>query len=194
MSAEAKKRTARSREAILQAALDLNAERGYAAVGMDAIATRARVGKPTLYRWWPSKGALYLDVLQDRVVEPYIVWPDTGDFVADLHTWIRGFAEMFSNPDLRQLLIGVVGTAQHDPDLARLIRERIHAPQRAKNLERITAAQQAGQLPRLDPGILEELLVAPQWYRLLVSGEPFTVEYADTLVAIVLGLNAANGS
>ncbi|GAA4497520.1 TetR/AcrR family transcriptional regulator [Actinoallomurus oryzae] len=177
----------RSREAILRAASDLCRERGYAAVTMELIATRARVGKPTLYRWWPSKGAVFLDVVLDQVVEPAIELPDTGDIARDLRTWIRGFAELFTDPHSRQLLVGLLGAAQVDTELATMLREKVQRPLQAGNQKRIIAAQAAGELPAMDPVLLEELLISPPWYRLLVSGEPLTVEYADALVDAVIG-------
>ncbi|CCB71231.1 TetR/AcrR family transcriptional regulator [Streptantibioticus cattleyicolor] len=182
----------RSRDAILQAAGDLCREQGYAAVTMEAIATRARVGKPTLYRWWPSKGAVFLDVVLDRIVEPAVQLPDTGDIARDLRTWIRGFADLFTDPHARQLLVGLLGAAQTDAELATMLREKIQRPLQASNRERITAAQSAGQLPAMDPVLLEELLISPPWYRLLVSGEPVTPAYADALVDAVLGAHGGS--
>ncbi|WP_251096431.1 TetR/AcrR family transcriptional regulator [Streptomyces sp. Caat 7-52] len=178
----------RSRDAILQAASDLCGELGYAAVTMEAIATRARVGKPTLYRWWPSKGAVFLDVVLDRIVEPAIELPDTGDMARDLRTWIRGFADLFTDPHARQLLVGLLGAAQTDTELATMLREKVQRPLQAGNRQRIAAAQAAGELPAMDPVLLEELLISPPWYRLLVSGEPVTREYADELVDAVLNI------
>lgn len=180
-------RVPRSRDAILQAAGDLCREQGYAAVTMESIASRARVGKPTLYRWWPSKGAVFLDVLLDKIVEPAIELPDTGDIARDLRTWIRGFAELFTDPYSRQLLVGLLGAAQGDTELATMLREKVQRPLQAGNQQRIIAAQAVGELPAMDPVLLEELLISPSWYRLLVSGEPFTPEYADALVDAVLG-------
>ncbi|NUT50075.1 MAG: TetR/AcrR family transcriptional regulator [Saccharothrix sp.] len=176
----------RSRDAILQAAGDLCREQGYAAVTMEAIAARARVGKPTLYRWWPSKGAVFLDVVIDKIVEPAIELPDTGDIARDLRTWIRGFADLFSDPHARQLLVGLLGAAQTDPELAGILREKVARPLQASNQQRIRAAQEAGELPGMDPVLLEELLISPPWYRLLVSGQPITRAYADALVDTVL--------
>ncbi|AEW99728.1 putative transcriptional regulator (plasmid) [Streptantibioticus cattleyicolor NRRL 8057 = DSM 46488] len=159
---------------------------------MEAIATRARVGKPTLYRWWPSKGAVFLDVVLDRIVEPAVQLPDTGDIARDLRTWIRGFADLFTDPHARQLLVGLLGAAQTDAELATMLREKIQRPLQASNRERITAAQSAGQLPAMDPVLLEELLISPPWYRLLVSGEPVTPAYADALVDAVLGAHGGS--
>ncbi|MBB5926788.1 TetR/AcrR family transcriptional regulator [Streptomyces echinatus] len=188
MTATRTDRGPRSRDAILQAASDLCREQGYAAVTMEAIATRARVGKPTLYRWWPSKGAVFLDVVLDKLVEPAIELPDTGDMVRDLRTWIRGFADLFTDPHARQLLVGLLGAAQTDTELATVLREKVQRPLQAGNRQRIIAAQDAGELPAMDPTLLEELLISPPWYRLLVSGEPVTREYADQLVDAVLSV------
>lgn len=182
-------RTARSREAILQAALELCAERGYAAVTMEAIAARAQVGKPTLYRWWPSKGALFLDALTERFGKPYFQFAHTGDLAADLRDWLYGVADLFLDPFSRDLIVGVIGAAQHDPELAAILHEQIHIPLSSHNQERIRAGQRNGQLVGTDPLLLEDLLVAPLWYRLLVSGRPIDRAYADTILSTVL--NAA---
>jgi AcrR family transcriptional regulator len=174
---------------ILQAALDLCAERSYAAVTMEAIAARAQVGKPTLYRWWPSKGALYLDALTERVGEPYFLIPDTGDLAADLRAWIHAATEVFTDDTFRELLAGVVGSAQHAPELAAILHQQIHIPLSERNRQRIRAAQERGQLVGLDPCLLEDMLIAPLWYRLLISGQPITPQYADMVVNAVLSGN-----
>lgn len=176
---------ARSREAILQAALDLCAELSYAAVSMEAIATRARVGKPTLYRWWSSKGALYLDAVTEQVGEPYFVIPDTGDLTADLRTWVHTVTEVFTDDKLRGLIAGVIGSAQHDTELTAILHKQIHPALSGRNRERIRAGQEAGQLVGLDPQLVEDLLVAPLWYRLLITGEPINARYADMVVNAV---------
>jgi AcrR family transcriptional regulator len=171
---------------IIQAALDLCAERSYAAVTMEAIAARAKVGKPTLYRWWPSKGALYLDALTERVGEPYFVIPDTGDLAADLRTWLQSATKIFTDDTFRELLAGVIGSAQHDPELATILHQQIHIPLSGRNRDRIRAAQDSGQLVGLDPYLLEDMLIAPLWYRLLITGQPITPQYADTVMNAVL--------
>lgn len=175
----------------MQAALDLCAERSYTAVTMEAIATRARVGKPTLYRWWPSKGMLILEAVTEQVGEPYFLIPDTGDLAADLRSWIHTVTTIFTDPQLRGLLAGVAGSAQHDPDLAAILHEQVHIPLSARNRERIRTAQQQGQVVGLDPYLIEDLLIAPLWYRLLITGQPISPEYADLVVDAVLSASPA---
>lgn len=60
---DTQRRSERSRVAILTAALDLCAEHGYGNVTVEAIAARAGAGKKTIYRWWPSKGAVVLEAI-----------------------------------------------------------------------------------------------------------------------------------
>ena len=56
------RRNPESAEAILEAAEAVLLESGYAGFSIEAVARKARAGKPTIYRWWPSKAALLLDV------------------------------------------------------------------------------------------------------------------------------------
>jgi AcrR family transcriptional regulator len=179
-------RGARSRATILQAALELCAERGYHAVTMEAVATRAQVGKPTLYRWWPSKGMLFLDALTERFGEPYFQVGDTGDIVADLRDWLHRVTDLFCDPVSSDLVAGVAGTAQHDPELAAITHRQVHLTLSGRNQDRIRAAQRDGQLTGFDPLLLEDLLVAPLWYRLLITGRPVDHAYADTVLDTVL--------
>ncbi|MFI6316640.1 TetR/AcrR family transcriptional regulator [Nonomuraea sp. NPDC050556] len=176
----------RSRAAILQAALDLCAERSYAAVTMEAIATRARVGKPTLYRWWPSKGTLILEAVTEQMGEPYFMIPDTGDLAADIRTWMHTVTTIFTDEQLRGIVAGVIGSAQHDPDLAAILHAQVHVSLSERNRERIRAGQERGQLVGLDPYLIEDMLIAPLWYRLLITGRPIDAAYADMVVDAVL--------
>ncbi|MEV0700809.1 TetR/AcrR family transcriptional regulator [Saccharopolyspora sp. NPDC050389] len=186
MSETSTARTARSRDAILRAAIDLCVDQGYSAVTIEAIAARARVGKPTVYRWWRSKNAVLLDALLEMWAAPIVPLPESDDVAGDLRTWLHRLADTFNDPRLRAVITGVIGAAQHDPQLKNAIRERIHTPLRSGNQSRIVAAQRAGLLPEIDPELLEDSLVAPLWYRMLVSGAPLDHEYADAILANVL--------
>lgn len=183
-------RTARSCDAILKAAVDLCVDKGYAAVTMEAIAARANVGKPTVYRWWPSKHMVLLDALLECWAEPVATLPEADDAVDGLRKWLHGFVDTFNDPHFRPIVVGVLGAAQHDPVLKAAVRERIHLPLHAANQRQLTAAQRAGRLPAVDPELFEDILVAPLWYRLMVSGEPFDHAYADAILDHALAVPA----
>lgn len=79
-------RNPESHEAILEAAEAILTEQGYAGFSIEAVARRAKAGKPTIYRWWPSKAHLLLDVytrLKDTMPEP-----DTGTLEGDLRAFL----------------------------------------------------------------------------------------------------------
>ncbi|GAB4588944.1 TetR/AcrR family transcriptional regulator [Nocardia sp. IFM 10818] len=178
-------RSARSRATILKAARELCQERGYGAVTMEGIAARARVGKPTLYRWWPSKAALILAAALEEAGEVFVV-PDTGDIRADLRTLVVRACEVLGDDKLRPLFAGVVGAAQSDPTTNTAVKEAHHAL-RGPNQERIVAAQRAGDLPQGDPELLEDMLVGAMWYRTLITGGPIDLAFADAVLDKVLG-------
>src|ERR1700742_2928855 len=73
------RRNEQARLAVLHAADDLLAERGFAGVTIEGIAARAGVAKQTIYRWWPSKVEGLLDTLIEDSQQELIV-PDTGSF------------------------------------------------------------------------------------------------------------------
>ncbi|TEA07969.1 Bacterial regulatory protein, tetR family [Mycobacteroides salmoniphilum] len=74
-------RSEASRVAILQATLALIEEVGIKALTIEAVAHRAKVGKSTVYRWWPSQAVLIIEAM-DQIQYPEL--PDTGDIVTDL--------------------------------------------------------------------------------------------------------------
>src|SRR5690606_4458874 len=82
-----RRRSERSRVAIVKATKELLLERGFDGLSIEAVAARAGVGKQTIYRWWPSRPALVADVLledADRILRPV---DRTDDLLADLIAW-----------------------------------------------------------------------------------------------------------
>ena len=130
----AARRSRRAHRAILDAAYALTLERGAAKVTVEAIAAHAGVGKQTIYRWWPSKGALLLDVLVDAV-GAVSEMPDTGDLGADLKTQMTAVVELFTS-DFARFYTGLIAEAQGDDAVARGLAEqlldRADGPRRAR--------------------------------------------------------------
>ena len=177
-------RAERSRVAILQAAFELFAELSYDGVTVERIAARARVGKPTIYRRWPSKGAVVLDAFIEHTAPP--VFQETGDPHQDVRAWMHAIADFLADPAKGPLTAALVGAAQHDPELAVAWRERMYQPIRTVSVDRLKAAQAAGLWPETDTDVLADLLAGPIWFKLLVGGEPPTTEFVDSLLAAVL--------
>jgi AcrR family transcriptional regulator len=165
-------------------------ELGYAKVSIDAIAARAGVGKQTIYRWWPAKGAVVFDSVLELSAEPsgeVAALPDTGDLEADLRVVMRATVAEFADPAFEAPIRALNTEIANDPDLAALYRERLAAPVDEAKKERLRSAQQVGQLaPDADLDLLLEVLYAPLYQRWLLRTGPLTESYADALVATTL--------
>jgi AcrR family transcriptional regulator len=184
----AQRRSGRSHQAVLHATVELCREVGYGALTIDGIAARAGVGKQTIYRWWPSKGAVVLDAFM-KTIAPDITFPDTGDSLQDIRRWLRSVASVMASPQMGPHLAGLIGAKQSDPALAQAFDQQVHQPIRTVLNERIQRAQHTGQLRPLDPDVAADLIVGPFWFRLLLAGKPADPNYIDTVLdALLAGL------
>jgi AcrR family transcriptional regulator len=111
--------------AILDAALAGLAEQGYDRMGMDDIASRARVGKAAIYRRWPSKAAVVAEAIAHwRRGRGPVQPPDTGSLRGDIEALVASVPE-FSDSDLSMIkvVVGLATAAMHNPALAAALDE-----------------------------------------------------------------------
>jgi AcrR family transcriptional regulator len=180
------RRSTRSQAAILKAAYDLCQEQGYARLTIEGIAARAGVGKQTIYRWWPSKGAVLLDVLVDQITARLDA-ADTGSPLDDLRRRVHVTAEVLADTTIGPHIAGLLGDAQGDPALANELHERLVAPARAQHRELIRAAQERGELRAdIDVDLMADALFAPLWFRLLVTKAELSPKFADDIADTVI--------
>lgn len=120
-TAPPRRRSEKSRVAIVAATRELLLERGFDGLSIEAVAARAGVGKQTIYRWWPSRPALVADVLLEDAHEILVPVRDTGDLVTDVVTWIDKLATtLTSRRGNAMLRILTVASLEHDATAARL--------------------------------------------------------------------------
>jgi AcrR family transcriptional regulator len=191
-----RRRRASSRQAILTAAFELVGEVGYQRLTIEGIASRAGVGKQTIYRWWPSKGAVLLEAIFVRGfgdAEDPAPLPDTGDLEADLRTVLRATALELASPEVDRPLRALTVAMIEDDSLAEQHRTLVEERTREAKRARLRAAQDAGQLPPgLDLDVAVDALFAPLAQRWLTRSGPLDEDYADTLLATALdGLRGA---
>jgi AcrR family transcriptional regulator len=181
------RRNERSRQAILTATADLLGEVGYTRLTVEAIAARAGVGKQTIYRWWPDKGAVVLDAYLALVgADQVLDVPDSGDLEADLRLVLGSMVDLLADPLFERRYRALLAAIQDDPELAVALRDRLVVPWLAATRKRLGAAQQAGQLTDVDLEVAAELLYGPVYYRWLLRTGPITRAYADAVAAMTL--------
>src|SRR5262245_41202822 len=180
------RRSARAQAAILHAAHELCQQQGYARLTIEGIAARAGVGKQTIYRWWPSKGAVLLDVFVDQITARLDAAP-IGSPLDDLRRRVHVTAEVLADTTIGAHIAGLVGDTQGDPLLARELHQRLVAPARAQHRELICAAQAQGELRAdVDPDLVADTLFAPLWFRLLVTKAELSPSFADDIIDTVM--------
>ncbi|MET9489414.1 TetR/AcrR family transcriptional regulator [Nocardia sp. NPDC006630] len=180
-----RRRNEATHQAILDTALRLLAESDGAPITIDAIAKAAGVGKQTVYRWWPSKGALLLDALLERATID-VPAPDSGSMREDLRTVVEatftGAQRKPTGPALRT----VAREAARDPHLAELMRA-FTAQRRTTVHDILIRGQQRGELPAgADLDLMVDQFYGVFWYRFILGHAPLDRATADRLTDSII--------
>ncbi|WP_440102607.1 TetR/AcrR family transcriptional regulator C-terminal ligand-binding domain-containing protein [Streptosporangium sp. H16] len=182
------------RREVLRAAGELLLAEGMAGFTVEKVAALAGASRVTLHKWWPSKGALALEGYFG-VVGPVLAFPDSGDIAADLTAQLKAFVRLMRDTRAGTVVPQLIGQAQTDPDLAAVYREHYSGPRRALAVQALRRAGRRGQLrPGLDPEVVVDQLWGACYHRLLIPDQPLTEEFAEALVANLLGGIAASTS
>lgn len=172
-SAPQKKRTSagsrRSPEAeaaVLAAAKELIAEKGYAGFSVDEVARRAGAGKTTIYRWYPTKADLFLAIYaMER--STFVQVPDTEDLVDDLVQYTTDLWRFWASQPAGAALRGLIAEAQGTAEALGALRDRF-LPERTADVRKIIAdAAARGEIPAEEIGEKVSLWVGFSWLRLL---------------------------
>lgn len=189
MSASAVERRGRGRRPaeevrrdVLDAAGRLLLQDGIQAVTFDRVASEAGSSKVTLYRWWPSPGALAAEAYF-ACSEPMLDFPDTGDLRADLVVQLSSFVRLLTEGAAGKPVSELIGAAQMDPDLAHAWSESYALPRRELARTRLLTAREAGQLRAdADLDIIVDQLWGACYHRLLVLRVPLETSIVEKLV------------
>jgi AcrR family transcriptional regulator len=184
-------RSDRCDQAILDAALRLIGEEGYARMSIEGIAAAAGVSKPTIYLRYRNKADLASRALERLRVEE--APSSTGDLRADLVAHLRHLRRTFERVGMT-----VLGTClmeeRHTPELIALLRERSVLPGRQLLRDLLEGARDRGELPPdadLDTAVL---MLSGAYYAQYVGGEPAGPDWDERVVGAALrGLGAVAG-
>lgn len=161
------RRNPETAEAVLTAAEAILAESGLAGFSIEAVARRARAGKPTIYRWWPDKTALLLDIYHRQ--KPATVHMDTGSIEEDAALFLMHLLGHWGTGGAGEVFRFIVADAQSNERTAATLRG--YASERRKQTGELFArAVRRGELsPDIDVELAAEMLSAIAWQRLLTG-------------------------
>lgn len=178
------RRNPASQEAILDAAEAILREEGIAGFSIEAVARRARAGKPTIYRWWPNRTTLMLDVY--KRFKNARTFPDTGtlrgDLVAFLENQLLGF---WKDRLCGTVYRAVIAEAQSDKDAAAAL-YAYQAERKAVAVQMIDRAKARGEVnAEVNGALIVDLIVSYAWHQLLLGR---VAESMDGIEGVVDGI------
>jgi AcrR family transcriptional regulator len=178
-------RSEQARQAILRSTLKILGKNGFSDFKIEEVAARASVGKATVYRWWPNKGALIADAFASSTTRR-LRFPDTGSVYTDMSQQMRQLIKVFRSRHGR-IVSAILAAGQSDRDLIEAFRERFLWPRRREAYATLRRGIQRGELRKdLDPDLLLDSLYGPIYMRFLIQHDRLTPEFVDRLCALVL--------
>jgi AcrR family transcriptional regulator len=179
-----------ARHAILRSTLKLLRRRGFADLSIEAIAADAGVGKTTVYRWWPNKGALVVDAFASSTAGE-LHFPDSGSVLRDVSLQLNQWLSILRSPR-GCTVAAVIAAGQSDPDLLEAFRARFLRPRREEAYRTLRRGIERGELPRnLDLDVVLDILYGAIYMRFLIRHDDLTEYYVEEVCRFVLAGAAA---
>jgi AcrR family transcriptional regulator len=164
-------RVARSRQAVIDAATELLLADGLAAVTVEAVLARSGVARSTLYRHWPGRAELLVDVLR-RLVPPSTTTPPPGPFRHRLEAIALQVARELQDPESAPLIATLLHAAHFDPELSAFC-DQFTRDKRAPLEEVLAAARAVGDLrDDVTDDDVVTLLIGPMFMRTVMMRLP----------------------
>lgn len=182
--ARGRPRNQQTHAAILDAARTLLTREGESRFSIEQVASAAGVSKASIYRRWPTKGALLIELYMEGL--PEVMTEDASSVRLELRRYLFATVERVQDPLWRSILRSLVAEAQYDRLTADILRERVVAPRRAAGLRLLQHGVATGQIRGgLDHELVLDLLFGPLWYRLLFEHATVDPKFADRLLKLV---------
>lgn len=183
-------RSQASHEAIIHAAAELLDQKPYNEISIEAIATLAGVSKATIYRWWPNKVALVIEVLTKQALDMPQIPFDGRNLRSHLLACLKGGYKSLLRGRMTPVLLGVLAECRTDAAMLDLLYKTFFARLQAIGLRDLQKAVETGELAsNVQQEVLLDQLWGPLYYRALIAGKPVDEAYLQGLLANLSCLN-----
>jgi AcrR family transcriptional regulator len=184
-------RSEQARRAIFRSTLKLLQRSSFSGLTIEAVAADANVGKATVYRWWPNKGALVVDAFASSAADE-LHFPNTGSVYRDISLQMAQFVGILHSQRGR-IVAALLAGGQTDPELLQAFRDRFLRPRREEAYKTLRRAIKRGELPAdLDLDVTLDTLYGAIYMRFLIQHRPLNETYIRQVCRMVLG-GAAGG-
>jgi len=181
------RRSRHSHRAILKAATEIAGRRGYSNATIEAIAAEAGGGKQTIYRWWPNKAVLFIEVY-GRLMPPELIAEDTG-LAGDLEALLARLSRLYVDSPAGNILSGLIAEAQTDPALATQLLNGFVSPRRTIIRSIFARVVNRGDIrPPDDPDFASDLFSGAVWFQLLLGERLLDRAFVRRVAALIGGV------
>lgn len=182
-------RSIQSHQAILKATLELLSELGYERMSIEGIASRAKVGKTTIYRRYKKKEELVADAIES--IREEVVIPDKGNIWDDIDALIENAAAITFNPLGRQAVATIISSASNNSEFARIYSEKYLQPRKEAFAVVIERAKVRKEVPvDLEANLVFDVMSGMMLYGLIFPPTAFTwSEYVRRVLKAVIAEN-----
>lgn len=183
-------RSEATRQKIMSATAALIQERGVPGVTIEAVASAAGVGKPTIYRYWSNAHELAMAALMEAV--PEAKQSSQDDPLKALRGLLYGVAATFNDPSGRHVAM-VLASADSSSEIAKAFRSHFIQSRRREAEGHIARAITAGKLPEdVQMDLVLDMIFGAVFYRLLMGHAKISKAFMDKLLVASLGQPAVN--
>lgn len=176
---------AASHDAIMDAVYALLQKKSVRDLTMEEVARRAKVGKPTLYKWWPTKATLVLAMLCERMA-PNLAMPTALTAEESLRLRVRRLIDALNGP-FGKIVVGLIAEGQSEPAIRQDFLDRLVSPRRTATIADLQRGKNAGELrSESEPELLNDAIFGAIYYRLLLGPGPLTRQFGEELVKQVI--------
>lgn len=174
-------RSEETKKLILSTAYQMLLEIGFKAVTVDGIALKSGVSKATIYKWWPNKAAVVLDGFFDAS-EMLLQIPDTGSAKEDIFIQVNNLAAFFTSSK-GKIVTELIAEGQFDSNIASEYQKRYFQPRRLITRQILERGIQRNQVKKdIDIQLLIDIIYAPIFYRLMITGDKIDKGYIDMVL------------
>jgi AcrR family transcriptional regulator len=181
-----------SHAAIMETVYALLQKKSVRDLTIEEVAKRAKVGKPTLYKWWPTKATLVLAMLTEHMARN-LEKPTVLTVEESLLFRVQSLIDAFNGP-FGKIVAGLIAEGQSEPAIRRAFFDRWVSPRRTATIADLERAKSAGEL-RSDTktDLLNDAIFGAIYYRFLLGSGPFTRRFGEELVdQVIRGHRAGN--
>ena len=176
---------AASHDVIMDVVYALLQEKPVRDLTMESVAKQAKVGKPTLYKWWPTKATLVLAMLCERMA-PKLEKPTALSAEESLRFRVRSLIDAFNGP-FGKIVAGLIAEGQSEPSVLKEFFDRWVSPRRNATIADLQRGKDAGELGSdTGPDLLNDAIFGAIYYRMLLRSGPLTRRFGEELVEQVM--------